>query len=282
MPSTADYFMTTQRLGFRYWRAADVALAYGLWGDPRVARWIDARGRLSREQVRERLTWEIKNHKDHGIQYWPVFRLDTAAHVGCCGLRPYKKENRVYELGFHICPPSWRKGYAFEAARAVIAHAFERLHAAALFAGHHPRNRASRQLLGKLGFQYTHDEYYAATGCQHPSYRLEHAGIKPAGAAPTAPAATRRQTKPRAARPRRFNAKTTFISIEKEPIELYKVLKLADLAPSGGQAKYMIAQGKVRLNGGIETRKRKKIVSGDQIECQGRVFRIKVQRRETS
>ncbi len=274
MPPTHDYFMTTQRLGFRYWRAADVALAYGLWGDPRVARWIDARGRLSREQVRERLTREINSHKNHGIQYWPVFRLDTAAHVGCCGLRPYKKENRVYELGFHICPPSWRKGYAIEAARAVIAHAFERLHAAALFAGHHPRNRASRQLLGKLGFQYTHDEYYAATGCQHPSYRLEQAGITPA--------ATRRQPKPMAASPRRSDAMTTTIGIEKAPIELYKLLKFADLAQSGGEAKYVIAQGWVRVNGGIETRKRKKIVSGDQVECQGRVFRIKVQRRETS
>ncbi len=279
MPADNRYFLTTTRLGFRLWEAEDFALARGLWGDPRVARWIDARGRLSDDQVRERLTWEIHMQQDHGVQYWPVFRLDTAGHVGCCGLRPYEQERRVYELGFHICAHSWRKGYALEAARAVIAHAFGLLGATALFSGHHPRNKASRALLTKLGFRYTHDEYYAATGCQHPSYRLEHTGIKPAGTASTAPAATRRQTKPRAARPRGFNAKTTFISIEKEPIELYKVLKLADLAPSGGQAKYMIAQGKVRLNGGIETRKRKKIVSGDQIEFQGCAYRIKARGR---
>ncbi len=281
MPSTRDYFMTTQRLGFRFWRETDFALAAGLWGDPRVARWIDARGQLSGKQVRERLNWEIHIQKDHGVQYWPVFRLDTAGHVGCCGLRPYEKERRVYELGFHICAHSWRKGYALEAARAVIDHAFGRLHAAALFAGHHPINKASRQLLTKLGFQYTHDEYYAATGCRHPSYRLEHAGIRPAGVAMTSPAATSRQPKPMAASSRKPDAKTTTISIEKAPIELYKVLKLADLAQSGGQAKYMISRGDVRVNGDIETRKRKKIVTGDRIECQGRVYRIKAECRET-
>jgi RimJ/RimL family protein N-acetyltransferase len=46
------------------------------------------------------------------------------------------------------------------------------LAASALFAGHHPANRSSRDLLLKLGFRYTHDEYYAPTGLQHPSYLL--------------------------------------------------------------------------------------------------------------
>jgi hypothetical protein len=32
---------------------------------------------------------------------------------------------------------------------------------------------ASRALLGKLGFRYTHDELYAPTGLLHPSYRLD-------------------------------------------------------------------------------------------------------------
>ncbi len=186
MPSTHDYFMTTQRLGFRYWRAMDVALAYGLWGDPRVARWIDARGQLADEQVRERLAGEIQCQQDHGIQYWPFFRRETGGHVGCCGLRPYDPAQRVYELGFHVCAHSWRQGYAREAARAVITHAFDTHRAAALFAGHHPRNKASRRLLTRLGFQYTHDEYYAATGAHHPSYRLEAAGRAPQDAAAAA------------------------------------------------------------------------------------------------
>jgi [ribosomal protein S5]-alanine N-acetyltransferase len=54
----------------------------------------------------------------------------------------------------------------------VIEHAFKTLAASALFAGHNPNNHASRRLLEKLGFQYTHDELYRPTGLHHPSYLL--------------------------------------------------------------------------------------------------------------
>ena len=55
------------------------------------------------------------------------------------------------------------------------------------------------------------------------------------------------------------------IEISEEPIDLYKVLKLENLVASGGEAKFVIAEGLVSVNGEIETRKRKKIVSGDII-----------------
>ena len=56
------------------------------------------------------------------------------------------------------------------------------------------------------------------------------------------------------------------VQIMKEPVELYKILKFEGLVSSGGEAKSVIADGQVRLNGEVETRKRKKIVSGDIIE----------------
>jgi len=54
----------------------------------------------------------------------------------------------------------------------VIAYAFDVLDMNALFAGRNPGNAASWTLLEKLGFTYTHDEFYAPTGLRHPSYRL--------------------------------------------------------------------------------------------------------------
>ena len=48
-----------------------------------------------------------------------------------------------------------------------------------------------------------------------------------------------------------------------EFIELYKILKLEGMASSGGEAKAVIAEGQVLVNGMIETQKRKKIVVGD-------------------
>lgn len=168
----ASYFLTTQRLGFRTWSEADLDLALGLWGDPRVTELIDARGRLSPDQVRERLEREIASQRAYGVQYWPVFLLDTGEGAGCCGLRPVPERPHVLELGFHIRSALWGQGYATEAARAVVRYAFDVLGVAGLFAGHHPRNRVSRHLLEVLGFQYTHDEFYAPTGLHHPSYFL--------------------------------------------------------------------------------------------------------------
>ena len=166
------YFLRTARLGFRQWCEEDLAFALKLWGDPEVTRWIDARGILSEENVRERLSQEISTEKAHGVQYWPIFLLNNDEGVGCCGLRPYDLEAKVYEIGFHICASHWGRGYAFEAAQAAVAYAFSNLGAGDLFAGHHPSNHGSRQLLGKLGFHYTHDEFYPPTGLSHPSYRF--------------------------------------------------------------------------------------------------------------
>ncbi len=68
----------------------------------------------------------------------------------------------------------------------------------------------------------------------------------------------------------------SIVEIDAEPIELYKVLKLADIAQSGGEAKCIIADGLVLVNGEVETKKRKKIVSGDTIECEGITVQIRV------
>lgn len=54
--------------------------------------------------------------------------------------------------------------------------------------------------------------------------------------------------------------------LESEFVELYKILKFEGLADSGGNAKQAIAEGLVSVNGEVETRKRKKIRAGDQID----------------
>jgi [ribosomal protein S5]-alanine N-acetyltransferase len=168
-----DYFLKSARLGFRCWTAEDLSLAKGLWGDSEVTTFLG--GRFTPEIVRARLAKEIEQMKEHGMQYWPIFLLDTNQHVGCAGLRPYRIEERVYEFGVHLRRTFWRKGLAMEAGCAVIGYAFSTLHAAALFAGHHPLNEASRALLVRLGFVRTHDELYAPTGLKHPSYLLHKA-----------------------------------------------------------------------------------------------------------
>jgi ribosome-associated protein len=68
------------------------------------------------------------------------------------------------------------------------------------------------------------------------------------------------------------NIKT--VKINKEPVELFKVLKFENLAGSGGEAKHFVADGLVTVNGNVETRKRNKIYSGDVIGFNGNFLKI--------
>lgn len=66
------------------------------------------------------------------------------------------------------------------------------------------------------------------------------------------------------------------VTVKQEPIELYKVLKMENLVQSGGEAKFVISERLVSVNGLIETRKRRKIYGGDQIVFQDYEIEIAV------
>ncbi|HDY83411.1 MAG: RNA-binding S4 domain-containing protein [Gammaproteobacteria bacterium] len=66
------------------------------------------------------------------------------------------------------------------------------------------------------------------------------------------------------------------VIITREPVGLYKILKFEGMVSSGGEAKSVIAEGMVLVNGEKETRKRKKIVSGDIIEFNNETIQIRL------
>lgn len=66
------------------------------------------------------------------------------------------------------------------------------------------------------------------------------------------------------------------IEINREPVELYKILKFEGMVASGGEAKAVIEAGEVSVNGETETRKRKKIIAGNVIEFQGEKYEIQL------
>jgi len=68
----------------------------------------------------------------------------------------------------------------------------------------------------------------------------------------------------------------TSVVLKQSPTELYKILKFEGLASSGAAAKMVVANGLVKVNGEVETRKRKKIVTGDNIEFDGNTLQITI------
>ncbi|MAD77646.1 MAG: RNA-binding protein [Rheinheimera sp.] len=58
---------------------------------------------------------------------------------------------------------------------------------------------------------------------------------------------------------------TRDVILSKQPVELYKVLKFEGLCSSGGEAKAAVDAGLVKVNGVVETQKRKQVTAGDTL-----------------
>jgi GNAT superfamily N-acetyltransferase len=128
--------LTTQRLRLRAPRAADAKPVASLLND-RVA---DAQAFLA------------ASNRDPAAPSF-LITLTDGTLVGGCGIEV--SNGRDPELGFWIAVPHWGRGYATEAARALIDHAFGALGCAQLAGRARVSNPASRRVLEKCGFQWT-------------------------------------------------------------------------------------------------------------------------------
>ncbi len=66
----------------------------------------------------------------------------------------------------------------------------------------------------------------------------------------------------------------TEVTLHSSPVALFKVLKFEGLASSGAEAKQLVADGLVTVNGEIETRKARKLVAGDQIQLGDQILKL--------
>ncbi|CAL8980104.1 GNAT family N-acetyltransferase [Rhodoplanes serenus] len=82
-----------------------------------------------------------------------VITLRNGLLIGACDLRRRGPEGS--EIGYWLGAPYWGKGFATEAARALVDHAFADPDCDALVAGARISNPASRRVLEKCGFQWT-------------------------------------------------------------------------------------------------------------------------------
>jgi ribosome-associated protein len=64
------------------------------------------------------------------------------------------------------------------------------------------------------------------------------------------------------------------VPIRDQSIRLGQFLKLANLVESGAEAKPAIADGLVRVNGEVETRRGRQLTLGDVVELQGQAARV--------
>ena len=144
------------RLYFRTFTDADAELLYELNSNPNVLKYLHEPP-TSREEIISTLQDKIlPQYKLHGYGRWAVHLKSNNAFIGSCGLK-YLSQTEETDLGYRYKEEYWNKGYATEAAKAVIVYGFNVLGLEQIFARALPQNTASFKVMEKCGMHYAED-----------------------------------------------------------------------------------------------------------------------------
>lgn len=144
--------LETERLVLRPFRQADIDAYAELCADPMVMKFLNATGSpISRADAWRQIAVYLGHWELRGFGTWAVEERATGEFVGRVGLH-YPEGWPDRELGWTIATRFWGKGYASEAARAAIAHAFDTLGWTHLVSLIHPDNHRSARLTERLGY----------------------------------------------------------------------------------------------------------------------------------
>ncbi len=165
--------LETDRLTLRGHRLEDYADCVAMWADPLVTRFILAKPSTP-QQTWMRILAYLGHWSLMRFGYWAIEEKKTGAFVGEVGLADFKRDvaqsmRGAPEIGFVLAPIAHGKGYATEAARAVVAWGDQNLAAARTVCMIDPENAASIRVANKCGY----DVFERATFNGMPSLYLE-------------------------------------------------------------------------------------------------------------
>lgn len=141
--------LRTERLVMRAPVEADIPQIAALADNRRVAEML-ARMPHPYGEAEARAFLAMTRSRRGGVSY-ALTVASTGEFVGCAGLNT---TDRGLELGYWIGEPFWKKGYATEAAHALVDLAFRSTTTNVLYASCRVINPASRRVIHKCGFQY--------------------------------------------------------------------------------------------------------------------------------
>jgi RimJ/RimL family protein N-acetyltransferase len=160
--------LLTERLELRRFTAADLEPLLDVFGDAEVMRYVGAERRpLGREQVEALLARADADWSEHGFGLLAITERDTGRLVGEAGLQHLEAGPDI-EMGYTLARAAWGRGYATEAARAVVRWGFAGLRLHRIVAVADPANAASLHVLDKLGMtRHGRRECYGAAMAEH-------------------------------------------------------------------------------------------------------------------
>ncbi|MGG0658493.1 GNAT family N-acetyltransferase [Rummeliibacillus pycnus] len=146
--------LETNRLILRLQTTDDAAFILELMNDPSWLRFIGDRGVRTLDDARDYiLNGPVRMYEQFGFCLYLVERKEDHAKIGICGL--VKRDSlKDVDIGFAFLPKYWSKGYAYEAASAVMSYGKDILGLTRIVAITSQDNKASESLLEKVGFQF--------------------------------------------------------------------------------------------------------------------------------
>ncbi|MCC6156288.1 MAG: GNAT family N-acetyltransferase [Candidatus Hydrogenedentes bacterium] len=148
--------LETRQLQIRFLCEEDVPALVALWTDPDVTRFMG--GPREAETLRAGLTKDAQWAEDAPLSLLPIVEVASGAVVGHCGLIPKEVDGQnETELIYVLARAVWGKGYATEAAAAVMEHAFGALGLVRLVALIDPANVASARVAEKICMRHEGD-----------------------------------------------------------------------------------------------------------------------------
>jgi RimJ/RimL family protein N-acetyltransferase len=156
--------ITTTRLRLRRLTEADAPFIVRVLNEPSFIQNIGDRGVRTVADAETYLRMgPLTSYDRHGFGLYLVELRETMAPIGICGLLK-RDELEDVDVGFSLLPAYWSRGYAFEAAAAVMAHAREAFGLQRLVAITAIHNERSGRLLGRLGFAFERTIRLGAAG----------------------------------------------------------------------------------------------------------------------
>lgn len=144
----------TERLRVRWLNAGDSAFIFALLNQPSWIQYIGDKGiRTLKDALRYIENGPVAMYEREGFGLYLVELRETGEPIGICGLIKREALEDV-DLGFAFLPTSWRKGYAFESAAAVMGYGRGTLHLGRIVAILSHDNDRSSKLLERLGFRF--------------------------------------------------------------------------------------------------------------------------------
>ena len=163
MPSPPT--LRTERLLIRAWRDDDLEAAAAMNADPRVMEFFPSV--VTPEETAAQIAGTRARLAETGYGFLPVEVVGGAAFVGMVGLGVPRFEAHftpAVEIGWRLAANHWGRGYATEAARAVLAYGFEELALPEIVSFTTVANVRSRRVMEKLGMRHAAEDDFL-----HPS-----------------------------------------------------------------------------------------------------------------